>query len=287
MKPAKHSNKIVIILFCCGIVSVLFGVNSVSSEVKYRYTREECVTCHTAQANDIATDGRRHRNVPCVGCHEGHPPEVKRPIASCNKCHLKKKRAHFTIGGCLGCHTNPHTPLKIPLRSKEDCVLCHAAKVEQMQQSKIKHSLFDCTMCHDVHRKIPECTQCHRPHLKNDQVKCRQCHMAHMPRYVPYPDDIPSKYCSSCHQKPADFLDVNTTKHGLLSCTNCHYEKHKAIPVCQGCHGSPHPAGIMRKFPKCVNCHNSPHALNDWNLSEAQNVPSPARGKGATKRPAH
>ncbi|MGC1455696.1 MAG: cytochrome C, partial [Nitrospirota bacterium] len=50
-------------------------------------------------------------------------------------------------------------------------------------------------------------------------------------------------------------------------------------PVCQDCHGSPHPAGIMAKFPKCGECHNIAHDLNNWSAS-----PKPVTTKPAVKK---
>jgi hypothetical protein len=94
-----------------------------------------------------------------------------------------------------------------------------------------------------------------------------------MPRAVTYAADIPSKDCGACHKKVSDLLSANTSKHKPLECTLCHQERHRMIPACQDCHGSPHPAGIMAKFPKCGKCHNVAHDLNNWTAAENKAAP--------------
>jgi hypothetical protein len=284
----KRSNVLITVLLSLGIVSLLLDTEGASAEAKFRYTKDECVKCHAVEVNDIATAGKKHRSVPCVGCHVGHPPEVKKPIAPCNKCHPKAKKAHFVEGGgCLNCHTKPHTPLKITFRDKTDCLYCHRLQIDQLMEGKSKHSALDCTVCHDVHRKIPQCTQCHKPHWSEQSAAdCKQCHKPHAPRFVAFPAGFPVPSCAKCHKKPADLLSANTTKHNLLECTTCHQGKHRTIPTCQSCHGSPHAAGIMRKFPKCGSCHNIAHALNDWSATEALETPAQAQQKKTSELPA-
>jgi len=283
----RRSIVIIIVLLLRGGVSLLFDTAGASAETKYPYTKEECVKCHAAEVHDIATAGRKHRSVPCLGCHDGHPPAVQKPIAPCNKCHLKIKKAHFEVGGCLNCHTKPHTPLNITFRNKADCLYCHASQSDQLAANKSKHSALDCTFCHDVHRKIPQCTQCHQPHVPEmAATDCRKCHKPHMPNRVAYADDIPSKDCGACHGNVLKTLTSSNAKHSTFACAFCHKEKHKMVPTCQSCHGSPHPAGIMRKFPKCFSCHNIAHALNNWPAAEAQQAPTQAPQKETARLPA-
>jgi hypothetical protein len=85
-----------------------------------------------------------------------------------------------------------------------------------------------------------------------------------MPRPATYAGDIPSKDCGSCHRKAFNILAASGTKHMSLACAFCHPEKHKAVVDCRGCHGSPHPEGMMAKFPKCGQCHKIAHDLNNW-----------------------
>jgi hypothetical protein len=91
---------------------------------------------------------------------------------------------------------------------------------------------------------------------------CKKCHKPHMPTQVAYANDIPSNDCGACHGNVLKTLTSSHVKHETFACAFCHKDKHKMVPTCQSCHGSPHPAGIMRKFPKCGSCHNIAHALN-------------------------
>jgi hypothetical protein len=179
---------------------------------------------------NITTAGGKHRSVPCVGCHAGHPPDVKKPIALCSKCHFSSRKAHFGITGCLN---------------------CHARQVEQLSTNKSKHSALNCSMCHDVHRKIPECSRCHVPHSDKMIGDCKQCHKAHTPKVVSYAADLPSQNYGACHAKAFDLLSATTTKHKTLKCAFCHKDKDRKVAICKDCHGSPHPKGIMVKFPQC------------------------------------
>ncbi|MEJ2697464.1 MAG: hypothetical protein P8013_12555 [Candidatus Sulfobium sp.] len=226
----------------------------------------KCADCHAGAANDIKASGGRHRNVPCVGCHLGRHGTATQRLQKCNRCHRKTKRAHFRLENCRGCHRNPHTPLNISFGDiKGVCVNCHAEQVEQLRENKSKHTALACSTCHDVHGKVPQCTRCHRPHSAEMAAsECRKCHNAHKPRAVTYADDTPSKDCASCHRKAFDLLVSGKTRHKSFACAFCHHQKHKMVPSCRDCHGSPHPEGIMAKFPVCDDCHKIAHDLNNW-----------------------
>ncbi len=259
------------------VLLLLFGAGQPSGAVMP--SNDDCAKCHVQQANDRARAGGKHRSVPCIGCHVGHPPEVKKPIALCSKCHQKTKKAHFGVNGCLDCHRNPHTPKVITFSDKNQCFNCHGAETELITTHKTKHSAVGCATCHDVHRKIPKCTQCHQPHAPDITTdECKKCHKSpHMPMPVTYAADLPSRYCGACHGQILNELTASKTKHKTFLCVFCHKEKHGTVPRCQDCHGSPHPAGIMRKFPKCVDCHKSPHDLNNWTAAApAQTAEPPA-----------
>lgn len=239
---------------------------------KSTYTQKECVQCHANRVNDIKTAGGKHRNVPCVGCHLGHPPEVKKPISLCSKCHLKQKKSHFDQTSCLTCHRNPHTPLTVTFTgSKGVCIDCHALQQEQIMRNKSKHTALDCSACHDVHRKVPQCSQCHTPHAGKISGGCKQCHNAHMPKTT-FAAEYPSKDCAVCHKTVTEAMHTTISNHKPLECLFCHKGNHRMTPACQDCHGSRHPAGILAKFPKCISCHYSPHDLNNWTAAVTKEV---------------
>ena len=282
MKVLKSSG-LVAVLF--GIVLLLVSSIAVAATSAPGLGNDDCVKCHTAPPADISAAGGKHKDVGCTGCHNGHPPTVKKPIPQCSDCHGGKP--HFELKGCLGCHKNPHTPLKITFANNvtDACLTCHTKQNEQLKQFKSKHSAIACSMCHDVHRKIPQCTQCHKPHAA-DMVAadCKKCHKPHMPTQVAYADDIPSKDCGACHSTVLKTLAASKVKHSAFTCAFCHKQKHKMVPQCGECHGTPHPAGIMAKFPKCGECHKIAHDLNNWSKTEAAPAAAPAP-KPAPKKP--
>jgi hypothetical protein len=267
MKTVQRWSLIFLPCLSMVIVMILFRSGIATAQSKPPYKKEECVQCHAARVSDIATAGGKHRSVPCLGCHVGHPPDVKKPIALCSKCHFKERKAHFGTTGCLDCHTNPHTPLRISFKGKDACLNCHGRQAEQLASNKSRHTALGCSTCHDVHRKVPECSQCHVPHSDKMTGGCKLCHKAHMPKLVSYSSDLPSQNCGACHAKVLDLLSATTTKHKTLTCAFCHKDKHRKIPACQDCHGSPHPKGIMVKFPKCGRCHDIAHDLNNGGVT--------------------
>lgn len=252
-----------------GIMAILISPGTALAQAKIVPTNNDCVKCHADQVNDITVSGGNHRGVTCLGCHAGHPPQIKKPILPCGMCHLKSKNIHFTIQkpACLGCHTNPHRPLNIALKDADNdaCVLCHGQESRLLRQYESKHTALHCSQCHDVHRKIPQCTQCHKPHSSQMiSPDCKKCHRAHMPKLVCFPADTYSQICASCHKKSADLLHGTISKHKNMACIGCHRLMHRFKPICQQCHGTPHPEGILVKFAECCMCHNSPHDLNNW-----------------------
>lgn len=245
-------------------------------------SNSDCVKCHTKQVADIDTKGGKHKTeVGCQDCHTtNHPPAVKKEamIPACSQCHTDKE--HYKLKGCLGCHRNPHTPKVITFAKTETnaCLTCHKPQIVQLREHKSKHSALACAFCHDVHGKKPLCTQCHKSHSADIvAADCQKCHKPHMPKDVTYPATTPSKQCAACHKKAYDMLIASKAKHSKLPCTTCHVAKHKMIPKCQDCHGTPHPAGMMAKFSGCRDCHYIAHDLNNAPAQSA--APAPAAKK--------
>ena len=281
MKVLKSSS-LVVVLFLSALLLVYAG--AAPAQPLPTLSNDDCVKCHANPPADIAAAGKKHKDVGCTGCHVGHPPTVKKPIPQCNQCHMGKP--HFELKGCLNCHKNPHTPLNVTFTPNitDACLTCHTPQIDQLKKYKSKHTALDCSKCHDVHRKIPQCTQCHKPHAAEmAATECKVCHKPHMPLMVAYAAETPSKDCGACHSKVLTMLTASNAKHKALACAFCHQEKHKMVPKCQDCHGSPHPAGIMAKFPRCGECHNIAHDLNNWTAT-AQEAPKQAPKEKAKKK---
>jgi len=248
------------------IIAATLGVGEVQAKKekeKVSLSNDDCVKCHFQIPAQVEARGMAHKtSVGCTDCHDGHPPSNRDIIPQCSNCH--EGTAHFQLQGCLKCHTNPHTPLdiKLPPNTTDACLTCHDTQGGQLKDHPSKHSTLTCTGCHNEHGRVPECLSCHSGHSdamgKDD---CRMCHQAHMPLEVAYGPEVPSASCGACHPDAFQMLSVSHAKHGKFLCAKCHQEKHKMIPQCQGCHGKPHPAGIMAKFPKCNDCHGIAHDL--------------------------
>lgn len=242
-------------------------------------TSADCIKCHTKPVEDIAANGGKHKTeISCQDCHVGHPPAVKNIIPKCSQCHEDKP--HFKLKDCLSCHKNPHTPKKISFGKNvtDPCVTCHTPQIAQLNEYKSKHTALACSFCHDVHGKKPACTQCHKSHSADiTAADCQKCHKPHMPKAVTYPNDIPSKYCAACHKKAFDLLTASKAKHSKLPCATCHQAKHKMVPKCQDCHGTPHPAGMMARFSGCRDCHYIAHDLNNLPTQQEQKKEAPAK----------
>lgn len=244
------------------LAATFVGTVGLASEL----TPDDCIKCHDQAPADISSNGGAHKSeITCVDCHEGHPPKVLEIIPACSKCH--EGQDHFTLDNCLGCHTNPHTPLVITLPEdiSKPCLTCHTEQMDQLRTHESAHTSVACTTCHrEKHGFIPACADCHSPHIKGQEQKdCLGCHKPHMPLEVTYSDNTPSTACAACHDDANKQLSSNPAKHSLLNCAACHQQKHKAIPKCQSCHGeTPHAPAMHVKFPQCGQCHGIAHNLN-------------------------
>ena len=230
-----------------------------------KLTNSDCIKCHPAVVKKNMENGAKHRTeVACKDCHRGHPPMVPKEkiIPKCSQCHQGKP--HYKLQNCLGCHTDPHTPLNITFAGDitKPCLTCHAAQGKELQAHPSAHTKLACTECHDVHKKIPNCLDCHDAHVEGQKMKdCLACHPAHSPLVITYGPDVPNVYCGACHGEVAKQLQANKTKHHQLACVYCHKNQHGIVPQCTTCHGTPHSKEILSKFPKCTTCHVGAHNL--------------------------
>ena len=216
-----------------------------------------------------------HKDQGCRECHKGHRPSSKNNIPACSECH--EGEGHYKLPNCLGCHKNPHTPRVVSFTATmtDPCLTCHKEQIAQLKEFPSKHTQKACSSCHGVHREKPACTKCHKPHAETmTAADCGKCHKAHQPKNVTYPATITNAECGACHRKPAQLLTATATRHGKVSCVQCHKDKHRMVPKCAECHQVKHPAGILAKFPNCLTCHNHPHDLN--NFASARPAAAPA-----------
>jgi hypothetical protein len=83
-----------------------------------------------------------------------------------------------------------------------------------------------------------------------------------MPATVTYGAETANAHCAACHQTANQLLMASPYKHKDVACVTCHTERHKMVPACTDCHGTPHAGGIHEKFPNCGDCHSIAHDLN-------------------------
>lgn len=251
---------IYLVVFFC--IFIFFSNNAIAES---GLTIKDCKKCHEEEPREIKAAGAAHESkINCLDCHTGHRPMSANNIPACSQCH--EGTEHYSLDNCTRCH-NPHQPLNVVLEGelKAECLSCHTEQNAQLVANPSMHSEVSCNFCHaDRHKYIPACTECHEPHsAEMKQTDCMVCHAAHQPTVLEYPDTTPNLLCASCHDTAYTQLLATTTKHKDVSCVACHANKHKTVPQCSDCHGTPHAAGIHAKFPECGSCHNTAHDLDN------------------------
>lgn len=137
-----------------------------------------------------------HKNRTCGDCH-GTDPTMLGDLPQCTKCHVPHlKEALWDRSTCLGCHDNPHIPLKNAVfkgtLTKEMCSACHnnIYKVLTVYDSKHNSKVQACINCHPKHRVAQSCQSCHVQHGSfHPGSNCNSCHL--------YVDT-----CNDCHTNP-------------------------------------------------------------------------------------
>jgi hypothetical protein len=230
-------------------------------------TVEQCGQCHPSVFQNIKKDGGKH-TFDCQQCHTAfHIYSPKKAnydaiMPKCDTCHNQPHGAKVT--DCATCHSDPHTPGKVAMNASliNACGECHSGPQEQLSKFTSKHSKLACNTCHAAHGQIPSCFNCHKPHVAGQELEtCGQCHPVHRPLQITYPVDSPAATCGACHTTVYTKWQNTPSKHAKVNCALCHHTKHKFVPQCTDCHGSPHPAGLLARYPKCLTCHLDAHDL--------------------------
>ncbi|MDX2494764.1 MAG: hypothetical protein QNK27_07360 [Desulfuromusa sp.] len=252
---------------CCSIflLTLFIFIAPVSAAEEPRLQADDCEKCHAFQLRMITQDGGKHATeIGCLDCHPQHPPNGKINKNPCILCH--EGQAHFQVGDCQHCHTNPHKPL-VSLRDslkpeRSTCLSCHAAIGQQMAVAPSRHSKLFCNRCHSRHKEIPSCLDCHEPH-RSGQIgeDCSKCHPAHQTLKVEPTGYLPTSLCQPCHKKQTNDLTGTKTNPGGINCVYFHKGTHQSIPRCQDCHGFLHNQSIHSQFRDYLECHGDPHRL--------------------------
>ncbi len=137
-----------------------------------------------------------HRNRTCGDCHGTDVTRLDE-LPQCTKCHTTHlKGAQWDRNVCLGCHSDPHLPIKNAVfrgtPTKEMCAACHnnIYQILTIYDSKHNTKVPACINCHPKHREAKSCGSCHMPHGPlHSGSKCSSCH-----GYV--------SSCTGCHTNP-------------------------------------------------------------------------------------
>ncbi|MBU4374809.1 MAG: NapC/NirT family cytochrome c [Euryarchaeota archaeon] len=136
---------------------------------------EKCHLLHTEPEKPEVSFWKRmgeggHNNLTCGGCHGTDVTRLEE-LPQCTKCHSTHlKGAQWDRSVCLGCHNDPHLPIKKAAFSgtltKEMCASCHnnIYQVLTIYDSKHNKNVPSCVNCHPVHREAKTCMDCHTPH---------------------------------------------------------------------------------------------------------------------------
>ena len=276
---SRNAAGVVSLVFMIALILAL-GVTPLNAQTPYDaqiqpLTTAECGQCHFSYFQAIKAEGGRHQ-IDCVECHtvfHAYSPRkqnYEQIMPKCSACHLSAGGGPFhgadaRLVPCLACHTNPHTPLDIPMGDIEAaCTLCHTPQTREIENFPSKHTTdVACADCHaDKHGHIPACDVCHESHspaVELDSQACMSCHPVHKPTEISYGKETASPICAGCHDDVYDQLQQNVTKHTDVTCADCH-PAHGEIPLCSRCHGEPHPA-MKVDTTKCGTCHGIAHDL--------------------------
>lgn len=150
-----------------------------------------------------------HKNRTCGDCHGTDATRLDE-LPQCTKCHTPHlKGAQWNRTVCLGCHSDPHLPVKNAVfkdtTTKEMCATCHNNIYQTLTIYDSKHN-----------KNVPACANCHPKH--REAKRCIDCHIGHGTEFHS------GSKCSSCH--------------GYVSgCTGCHTNPHaplSGLPIISG-----------------------------------------------------
>lgn len=267
------SKKNVCIVLIIALVGILLLPGFVLSSDLYAtdpvpLTPAECGQCHVTQYGDLKNHGGQHR-FACQDCHErfhAYNPRKNNYDALmplCSQCHDLPHGSKQKV--CLDCHSNPHTPLKVPAQDRlaSACSDCHAGPTNELKKFPSAHTEQGCQSCHhERHGYIPNCSECHDGHYPGQTMAtCANCHQrVHNPLQIKLAANADTQTCGGCHGEVYGKWQNTISKHGKVSCGMCH-QQHGQIPDCRTCHSEPHDKRQLEMFPDCITCHIDVHDL--------------------------
>jgi len=173
-------------------------------------TVPNCMNCHTFHKEPSKNTGTGfwklmgeggHRNLTCGACH-GEDVMQLNELPQCTKCHTPHLAgAQWDRSVCLGCHSDPHIPVKNAVFTgtppKEACGACHNSVYQVL------------TVYNSKHNQLPSCASCHPKH--GEKMTCMDCHSTNT--HIKY---HPGAACDSCHGFVTKCTDCHTNPHAPL-----------------------------------------------------------------------
>lgn len=206
-------------------------------------------------------DSVKHKNVPCLLCHQQTDGETKPKFASHTPC--------------AGCHTPQFKDETHPI-----CAVCHTGQGTADLKPFPAMKSFKANFNHTAHFKETNCATCHKPQGTgmtvpaggNAHANCFQCHTSDK---IVGERNIGS--CSTCHEAGTPNRITDSTrnigfnfdhaKHSSQNCNSCHNagsgNQMSAITVsmhsgaansCATCHNEKKAFGA-NDFSDCRRCH--------------------------------
>ncbi len=173
-------------------------------------TITNCMNCHAFHKESSTNTGTGfwklmgeggHRNLTCGACHGTDVMQLG-ALPQCTKCHAPHLAgAQWERSVCLGCHSNPHIPVKNAVFTgtppKEACGACHNDEYQALTGYNSKHN------------RLPSCASCHPKH--GEKLACTTCHTTNA-----HDTFHPGAQCDSCHGNAAKCTDCHTNPHAPL-----------------------------------------------------------------------
>lgn len=223
-------------------------------------------------------DSDRHRNLPCLLCHQQKDSSSSPTFASHTRC--------------AGCHT-PQFEDKTHLI----CTTCHTGSDSAELKAFPAMTSFRANFSHSQHIRTTTCATCHKPQGDGMTVpsggdahtNCLSCHTTDK---VVGDRNIGS--CNTCHELGSPNRIVDSTaaigfnfdhaRHSRVACDNCHrpiggnkmsattVSQHKNLRnSCATCHNSKRAFGASR-MADCRRCHSDIPASSNFGVRFGHDV---------------
>jgi hypothetical protein len=201
--------------------------------------RGEVDATRVARLTGTAFSHARHRDLPCVQCHDvadSHGAVTVTDPRQCRDCH----HAEPVAANCARCHREADFAGERRTMTQRFETTVAQPVTRELVFAHVQHRDVPCTSCHQAPSTlavVPGCADCHSDHHQ-PQVQCMACHIA-PPRAAHTVLAHLGCTGSGCHD-PVPVAGVPRTRN---FCLVCHQElvAHERGRNCADCHVLPPP----------------------------------------------